>query len=90
MVDSAELRSLIDALEVFNQAPDKASIDRANSWLQDFQHSVNSFRHSAYERGGSNGNIDVVTPRPKRGQHANICWLRQMHPPLRGCSPHKR
>ncbi|KAG6851195.1 hypothetical protein H0H93_015205 [Arthromyces matolae] len=30
---------LISALDVFSNAPDKAALDRANSWLQDFQHS---------------------------------------------------
>ncbi|KAF9568488.1 ARM repeat-containing protein [Agrocybe pediades] len=33
------IQDLLSALEVFGRAPDKASIERANSWLQDFQHS---------------------------------------------------
>jgi hypothetical protein len=37
----ATMQALLSALEVFSGAPDKASIERANSWLQDFQHSVN-------------------------------------------------
>jgi transportin-3 len=37
----ADIQALLSALEVFNGAPDKAAIERANSWLQDFQHSVN-------------------------------------------------
>lgn len=36
-----DIQGLLSALEVFSSAPDKASIERANSWLQDFQHSVN-------------------------------------------------
>jgi transportin-3 len=36
-----DIQALLSALEVFNGAPDKAAIERANSWLQDFQHSVN-------------------------------------------------
>jgi len=34
-------QALLSALDVFSRAPDKASLERANSWLQDFQHSVN-------------------------------------------------
>jgi len=37
----ADIQAVFAALEVFNKAPDKASLERANSWLQDFQHSVN-------------------------------------------------
>src|SRR5260221_1459367 len=37
----ADIQALLSALDVFSRAPEKASIDRANSWLQDFQHSVN-------------------------------------------------
>ena len=36
-----DIQALLSALEVFNGAPDKTAIERANSWLQDFQHSVN-------------------------------------------------
>ncbi|KAF5337203.1 hypothetical protein D9611_003114 [Ephemerocybe angulata] len=35
----ADIQSLISALDVFGRATDKASLDSANSWLQDFQHS---------------------------------------------------
>ncbi|TFK41259.1 armadillo-type protein [Crucibulum laeve] len=35
----ADIQALLAALDVFSCAPDKASLDRANSWLQDFQHS---------------------------------------------------
>ncbi|PPQ73527.1 hypothetical protein CVT26_010338 [Gymnopilus dilepis] len=35
----ANMQDLLSALDVFSRAPDKASIERANSWLQDFQHS---------------------------------------------------
>jgi hypothetical protein len=37
----ADIQALISALDVFSRAPDKASLESANSWLQDFQHSVN-------------------------------------------------
>lgn len=37
----AELQALISAIDVFSRAPDKASLENANSWLQEFQHSVN-------------------------------------------------
>lgn len=36
----ADIQALVAALDVFGRATDKASLERANSWLQDFQHSV--------------------------------------------------
>ncbi|KAI0274761.1 ARM repeat-containing protein [Gloeopeniophorella convolvens] len=35
----ADLQALLAALDVFTRAPDKASLEKANAWLQDFQHS---------------------------------------------------
>ncbi|GLB36066.1 putative ARM repeat-containing protein [Lyophyllum shimeji] len=35
----ADIQALLSALDVFSKAPDKVSLERANSWLQDFQHS---------------------------------------------------
>ncbi|KAF8971485.1 armadillo-type protein [Flammula alnicola] len=35
----ATIQALLSALDVFSRAPDKASLEGANSWLQDFQHS---------------------------------------------------
>jgi hypothetical protein len=37
----ADVQAVLSALQVFNGAPDKASLEGANIWLQDFQHSVN-------------------------------------------------
>ncbi|EAU93203.1 mRNA transport regulator [Coprinopsis cinerea okayama7 len=34
-----DMQALLSALDVFSRAPDKASLESANSWLQDFQHS---------------------------------------------------
>jgi transportin-3 len=39
----ADIQALLSALDVFSRAPDKESLERANSWLQDFQHSVIDF-----------------------------------------------
>jgi transportin-3 len=39
---SANIQALLSALSVFTRAPDKTSLENANSWLQDFQHSVNA------------------------------------------------
>ncbi|KAG2074990.1 ARM repeat-containing protein [Suillus decipiens] len=36
---SANIQALLAALNVFTRAPDKTSLENANSWLQDFQHS---------------------------------------------------
>lgn len=36
------MQELLEALAVFTQTPDKVALSRANSWLQDFQHSVNT------------------------------------------------
>jgi transportin-3 len=38
----ADIQDLLTALDVFTRAPDKASLEKANAWLQDFQHSVNT------------------------------------------------
>ncbi|KAI0814905.1 ARM repeat-containing protein [Irpex lacteus] len=32
-------QAVLDALDVFSRAPDKDQLERANAWLQDFQHS---------------------------------------------------
>lgn len=39
----ADIQAVIAALDVFSRAPDKPSLERANAWLQEFQHSVNVF-----------------------------------------------
>lgn len=36
-----KIQGVLSALDVFASAPDKVSLGNANSWLQDFQHSVN-------------------------------------------------
>ncbi|KZT05860.1 ARM repeat-containing protein [Laetiporus sulphureus 93-53] len=35
----ASVQAVISALDVFTRAPDKAALDQASNWLQDFQHS---------------------------------------------------
>ncbi|KAI0257461.1 ARM repeat-containing protein [Lactifluus subvellereus] len=35
----ADIQALLTALDVFTRAPDKVSLEKANAWLQDFQHS---------------------------------------------------
>ncbi|KAH9982567.1 ARM repeat-containing protein [Lactifluus volemus] len=35
----SDIQALLAALDVFTRAPDKALLEKANSWLQDFQHS---------------------------------------------------
>ncbi|GBE77835.1 ARM repeat-containing protein [Sparassis latifolia] len=35
----ANVQAVLSALDVFGRAPNKASLDQANAWLQDFQHS---------------------------------------------------
>lgn len=39
----AGVQAVLSALEVFGRTPDKVALDNANTWLQDFQHSVNTF-----------------------------------------------
>ena len=36
----ANVQAVLSALDIFTRAPEKAALDQANSWLQDFQHSV--------------------------------------------------
>lgn len=38
----AGVQTVLSALQVFSGTPDKAALDTANTWLQDFQHSVNT------------------------------------------------
>lgn len=40
MAQSASVQAVIEALSVFAVHTDKASIDAASKWLQDFQHTV--------------------------------------------------
>ncbi|KAI0361316.1 ARM repeat-containing protein [Trametes cingulata] len=35
----ASVQAVLSALEVFSRAPEKAALEQANTWLQDFQHS---------------------------------------------------
>ncbi|OCH94769.1 ARM repeat-containing protein [Obba rivulosa] len=37
------VQAVVSALDVFSRAPDKAALDRANTWLQDFQHSPDAW-----------------------------------------------
>ncbi|KDQ63496.1 hypothetical protein JAAARDRAFT_169378 [Jaapia argillacea MUCL 33604] len=39
----ADIQTLLSVLDVFSRAPDKASLETANSWLQDFQHSPDAW-----------------------------------------------
>lgn len=41
MANNANVQAVLSALDVFTRAPEKAALDQANTWLQDFQHSVN-------------------------------------------------
>lgn len=36
----ADIQAVLSAIDVFSRAPDKASLEQANTWLQDFQHAV--------------------------------------------------
>ncbi|KAF7347911.1 hypothetical protein MVEN_01549000 [Mycena venus] len=39
----ADVQAVLSALAVFDGAPDKVSLERANTWLQDFQHSPDAW-----------------------------------------------
>ena len=39
--EMADVQAVEEALAVFSRAPEKEQLERANRWLQDFQHSVN-------------------------------------------------
>ena len=41
MANNANVQAVLSALDVFSRAPEKAALEQANTWLQDFQHSVN-------------------------------------------------
>ena len=36
----ADIQQLLSVLDVFGRAPDRDALEKANAWLQDFQHSV--------------------------------------------------
>jgi hypothetical protein len=40
MSQETSVQAVLQALQVFSGQPDKPSIDAANRWLQDFQHTV--------------------------------------------------
>ena len=40
--DMTDVQAVEEALAVFSRTPDKDQLERANCWLQDFQHSVNT------------------------------------------------
>lgn len=46
------VQAVLKALDVFTGASDKASIEGANTWLQDFQHSVNTFAFWSHPADG--------------------------------------
>ncbi|OJT10098.1 hypothetical protein TRAPUB_13454 [Trametes pubescens] len=39
----ANVQAVLSALQVFSRAPEKAALDQANTWLQDFQHSSDAW-----------------------------------------------
>ena len=39
----ADIQAVLQALDALNKPSDKAAFTAANAWLQDFQHSVNTF-----------------------------------------------
>lgn len=39
----ADIQQLLSVLDVFGRAPDREGLEKANAWLQDFQHSVRKF-----------------------------------------------
>ncbi|PFH50786.1 hypothetical protein AMATHDRAFT_144313 [Amanita thiersii Skay4041] len=41
-----DIQALLSALDVFSRAPDKISLESANSWLQEFQHSPDAWETS--------------------------------------------
>ncbi|KAF7306845.1 hypothetical protein MIND_00476700 [Mycena indigotica] len=43
MTASADVQAVLAAIDVFSRAPDKVSLDQANNWLQDFQHSPDAW-----------------------------------------------
>lgn len=63
MVDAQAVQSALDTL---NRPGDKVAFAAANTWLQDFQHSVNTFRPMV----PSSLPADTLDVRTRRGQHA--------------------
>ncbi|KAG8890836.1 Nuclear import receptor [Tulasnella sp. 332] len=62
------IQKVLAALEVFSAKPDKVSLDQANTWLQEFQHSVTHDLHQldASQRAGLRDSLLAAM-----GQYAN-------------------
>jgi transportin-3 len=56
----SDIQALLSALDVFSRAPDKVSLENANSWLQDFQHSVNLISSPNIVTSGSDSGSHIV------------------------------
>lgn len=39
-----QIQAIVAALQVFSTTTDKSSLEQANAWLQEFQHSVRAIR----------------------------------------------
>ena len=89
MANNANVQAVLSALDVFSRAPEKAALEQANTWLQDFQHSVNT--RFAWYFGTPRGLTHRFQPLPslKPGQHViSFSFLRMRHR-RRSCSLHK-
>jgi hypothetical protein len=67
MAQETSVQAVLQALQVFSGQPDKTSIDAANRWLQDFQHTASS----ADIHGESL--TDIITASLKHGGRVITC-----------------
>lgn len=77
----ADIQALLTALDVFTRAPDKLSLEKANAWLQDFQHSVNTLSPWP-PTTTSDSPPSACSHSLRRGRPVTSFYDRQMHPPL--------
>jgi len=77
----ADIQALLTALDVFTRAPDKVSLEKANAWLQDFQHSVITLSPWP-PTTTSDSPPSACSHSLRRGRPVTSFYDRQMHPPL--------
>lgn len=73
MAQEASVQAVLEALQVFSGQPEKASIDAANRWLQDFQHTASRFIVILWRRVS-----DAHLSSLKHGRRAITCLWRQI------------
>ncbi|KAG8896580.1 Nuclear import receptor, partial [Tulasnella sp. 408] len=76
-VATESIQQVLAALEVFSGKPDKESLDKANAWLQNFQHAVTHDLHQldASQRAGLRETLTTAIQKYANGPRAVLIQL---------------